>query len=170
MMTLRRVVLFWIFCGVTLSFVFALAPRTDSNVHQLYAPSKEFLLAQARGENVQEFLLKDYFTKEGIRLDLSDSVTDYLSGKTVIVFGGGGVRSIGSEAVRQMLRSKAKRIVVVDVNENGLYELQARWELEERDKTGHPELICELTNMQEDRKSTRLNSSHSDRSRMPSSA
>ncbi len=51
-----------------------------------------------------------------------DSIMDYVSGKTVLVTGGGG--SIGSELCRQIARHEPKRLVILDIYENNAYDIQ----------------------------------------------
>jgi FlaA1/EpsC-like NDP-sugar epimerase len=50
-----------------------------------------------------------------------DLLTSKLKGKSVLVVGGAG--SIGSAFIKSILQFKPKKIVVVDINENGLTEL-----------------------------------------------
>ncbi len=47
---------------------------------------------------------------------------DYVSGKTVLVTGGGG--SIGSELCRQIARHEPKRLIIFDIYENNAYDIQ----------------------------------------------
>ena len=64
----------------------------------------------------------DLLGREQIKPDLS-KVFELLKGHTVLVTGGGG--SIGSELVRQIAKSGvAKRIIILDIAENGAYEIQ----------------------------------------------
>lgn len=49
-------------------------------------------------------------------------VDAYLTGKTVMVTGGGG--SIGSELCRQIARHNPKQLIVVDIYENNAYDIQ----------------------------------------------
>ena len=51
-----------------------------------------------------------------------DSIMGYVSGKTVLVTGGGG--SIGSELCRQIARHEPKRLVIFDIYENNAYDIQ----------------------------------------------
>ncbi len=50
------------------------------------------------------------------------SILDYVSGKTILVTGGGG--SIGSEICRQVAEHNPKRLVIVDIYENSAYDIQ----------------------------------------------
>lgn len=64
----------------------------------------------------------DLLGREQIKPDLT-KVFELLKGHTVLVTGGGG--SIGSELVRQIANSGvAKRIIILDIAENGAYEIQ----------------------------------------------
>jgi len=47
---------------------------------------------------------------------------DYVSGKTVMVTGGGG--SIGSELCRQIARAKPKQLIIFEIYENSAYDIQ----------------------------------------------
>ncbi|MBS6396183.1 MAG: polysaccharide biosynthesis protein [Clostridiales bacterium] len=51
-----------------------------------------------------------------------DSIMDYVSGKTVLVTGGGG--SIGSELCRQIARHEPGRLIIFDIYENNAYDIQ----------------------------------------------
>ncbi len=51
-----------------------------------------------------------------------ESIMGYVSGKTVLVTGGGG--SIGSELCRQIARHEPKRLIILDIYENNAYEIQ----------------------------------------------
>ena len=51
-----------------------------------------------------------------------ESIYEFVSGKTVLITGGGG--SIGSELCRQVAAHAPKRLVVVDIYENNAYAIQ----------------------------------------------
>ena len=76
---------------------------------------------------IRELNISDFLSREEIELD-TDSIAGYLSGKTVMVTGGGG--SIGSELCRQILRFKPKLLVIFEIYENCAYELE--YELRQR--------------------------------------
>ena len=53
---------------------------------------------------------------------LTDEVKEYYRGKSILITGGGG--SIGSELARQISRCEPSRLVLLDVYENGVYDIQ----------------------------------------------
>lgn len=65
--------------------------------------------------------IEDLLGREPIKTDL-DQVAGYVSGKTVLVTGGGG--SIGSELCRQIAMHHPKRLIIVDIYENNAYDIQ----------------------------------------------
>ena len=62
----------------------------------------------------------DFLSREEVTLD-TDQISGYLTGKTVLVTGGGG--SIGSELCRQVMRFKPGKLLIFDIYENCAYEL-----------------------------------------------
>ncbi|MBQ7606141.1 MAG: polysaccharide biosynthesis protein, partial [Firmicutes bacterium] len=62
----------------------------------------------------------DLLGREPIRTDMEEVYT-YITGKTVLVTGGGG--SIGSELCRQIARFKPRRLIALDIYENSVFEL-----------------------------------------------
>lgn len=75
--------------------------------------------------------IEDLLGRDPIRVNL-DEIMGYVSGKVVLVTGGGG--SIGSELCRQIAAHKPKQLVIFDIYENNAYDIQQ----ELKDK--HPEL------------------------------
>ena len=65
--------------------------------------------------------IEDLLGREPVDTQI-DSIMDYVSGKTVLVTGGGG--SIGSELCRQIARHEPRRLVIFDIYENNAYEIQ----------------------------------------------
>lgn len=65
--------------------------------------------------------VNDLLGREPIVVDL-DSIMNYVSGKVVMVTGGGG--SIGSELCRQIAAHNPKQLVLVDIYENTTYDIQ----------------------------------------------
>lgn len=65
--------------------------------------------------------VEDLLGRDPISVDL-DSILGYVQGKVVLVTGGGG--SIGSELCRQIATHKPRRLVIVDIYENSVYDVQ----------------------------------------------
>ncbi len=69
----------------------------------------------------KDIRIEDLLGREPVTFDSTD-VKDYISGKVVMVTGGGG--SIGSELVRQIVNYSPKQIIIVDIYENNAYDIQ----------------------------------------------
>ena len=82
-------------------------------------------------QSLREVDIEDLLGRDIVRVNLHE-VAGYITGKTVLVTGGGG--SIGSELCRQAAEQAPKKLIIFDIYENNAYEL----ELELRRK--HPEL------------------------------
>ncbi len=65
--------------------------------------------------------IQDLLGREPIRINI-DEVRGYISGKVVMVTGGGG--SIGSELCRQIAMSNPKQLLIFDIYENNAYDIQ----------------------------------------------
>ena len=65
--------------------------------------------------------VNDLLGRDPISVDL-DSIMGYVSGKVILVTGGGG--SIGSELCRQIAEHKPRRLIIVDIYENTTYDVQ----------------------------------------------
>lgn len=63
----------------------------------------------------------DLLGREPVTVNLQ-SIMDYVSGKIIMVTGGGG--SIGSELCRQIAGHKPKQLIIVDIYENTTYDIQ----------------------------------------------
>ena len=73
--------------------------------------------------------LQDLLGRDPIQVNLEE-ICRYISGKVVMVTGGGG--SIGSELCRQIMRYRPRQLLIFDIYENCAYEL----EMELRNKYG----------------------------------
>ena len=65
--------------------------------------------------------IDDLLGREEIIVNM-DEIMDYVSGKTVLVTGGGG--SIGSELCRQIAPHKPAKLIIFDIYENNAYDIQ----------------------------------------------
>lgn len=70
---------------------------------------------------IREVQVEDLLRREPIKLDI-DSIAGYISGKVVLVTGGGG--SIGSELCRQIVTYGPKMLLLLDVCENNVYDIE----------------------------------------------
>ncbi len=64
---------------------------------------------------------QDLLGRDPIKVNL-DEILRYISGKVVMVTGGGG--SIGSELCRQIARANPKQLIIFDIYENNAYDIQ----------------------------------------------
>ncbi len=81
----------------------------------------EILSGKVLIQQIREVRVEDLLRREPIQLDL-ETIASYLAGKVVLVTGAGG--SIGSEIVRQMIRFRPQRLILLGRGENSLYELE----------------------------------------------
>ena len=85
-------------------------------------PSTLDLIAQKPiRSQLRQLRIEDLLGREPVELDPAP-VDAYLTGKVVMVTGGGG--SIGSELCRQIARHNPKQLIVVDIYENNAYDIQ----------------------------------------------
>lgn len=82
----------------------------------------ELLAGKVTIQDIRDVHLEDLLGREPVRLDGS-RVNAFLEGQTILVTGAGG--SIGSELARQLSRSDAARLLLLDSNETALFELEA---------------------------------------------
>ncbi len=71
--------------------------------------------------NLREFQIEDLLFRDPIKVK-SSRTSEFYTGKTVLVTGGGG--SIGSELCRQIAKHNPKKLAIVDIYENNAYEIQ----------------------------------------------
>ena len=71
--------------------------------------------------NLNPVDITDLLERKEIELD-DGEISKTIAGKSILVTGGAG--SIGSELVRQIIKYKPRLLVVLDINENGLYSVQ----------------------------------------------
>ena len=77
-------------------------------------------------------------------LIVSDENTNaYYKDKVVLLTGGGG--SIGSELCRQLAKMKPKQIIILDIYENGAYDVQQELKIVYGDKLNLEIEICSIT-------------------------
>lgn len=81
----------------------------------------ELVNDEVKLSSLREINVEDLLGREPIKTNLDD-IMSYVSGKVVLVTGGGG--SIGSELCRQIASYSPKKLVIVDIYENNAYDIQ----------------------------------------------
>ena len=111
--------------------IFAL-PESAENTKELYEYYKksgcklkiyDYPSFQTAGQKRQlrEFDIEDLLFRK--QIDVFDEKTfAYYSNKVILITGGGG--SIGSELCRQLAKMNPKQIIILDIYENGVYDVQ----------------------------------------------
>ena len=105
--------------GSRLNHVIDLCVSTHCAVQVLSDPQLVGTGAPQQGA-FRELNPADFLSRDEVTLD-TDKISGYLTGKTVLVTGGGG--SIGSELCRQVMRFKPGKLLIFDIYENCAYEL-----------------------------------------------
>ena len=70
---------------------------------------------------VSQIKLEDLLRRDSVELNM-DAVISFVKNKTVLVTGGAG--SIGSEICRQVLSFGCEKLIIFDINENGLFDIE----------------------------------------------
>lgn len=65
--------------------------------------------------------IEDLLERDPIRIN-NNEILSYVENKTVLVTGAGG--SIGSEICRQIAKHKPKKLIMIDIYENNIYDIQ----------------------------------------------
>lgn len=102
------------------------------------------LMRSADGKReLREFDVADLLGRN--QIEVADKETnEYYKDKVVLITGGGG--SIGSELCRQLAKMNPKKIVILDIYENGVYEVQQELKFKYGDKLELSVEIASITN------------------------
>ncbi len=76
---------------------------------------------QVSANKLRKVQIQDLLGRDTITVNL-DEIYNYISGKVVMVTGGGG--SIGSELCRQIALANPKTLIIFDIYENNAYDIQ----------------------------------------------
>ena len=71
--------------------------------------------------SIRKVRYEDLLGRKQVKLNVKQ-IGGYLTGKRVMVTG--GVGSIGSELCRQIIRFTPKKLIILDINESGLYDME----------------------------------------------
>ena len=85
-------------------------------------PEFSELLGEALSfRNLKEISIEDLLGREPTNID-TQKINDFIGGKVVLVSGAAG--SIGSELARQILQFSPAKLIILDVDESGLFNLE----------------------------------------------
>ena len=120
--------------------ILAVCNKTKCNLRML--PDLRQLMAEGGDltSRVREVRVEDLLGRSTI--ELSDETSSLVSGKVVMVTGGGG--SIGSELCRQIARCHPKQLIILDIYENSAYAVQQELLREYKDGLRLEVMICSV--------------------------
>ena len=95
----------------------------------------ELIGGQVSISRLRDVDIEDLLGREPVEVDLKE-ITSYLKGKIVMVTGAGG--SIGSELCRQIAKYMPRKIVALDIYENGVFDVQNEMKMK------HPEVELQV--------------------------
>lgn len=91
--------------------------------------------------HLRDFDIEELLFRNPSEFD-TETLSAYYKGKTVMITGGGG--SIGSELCRQLAKLSPKKLVILDICENGAYDIQQELRMIYKDKL---EIQVEIVSM-----------------------
>ena len=134
--------------------VFAIPNQSDVDRRRLYdryakAGFKikvyDYPVMQAAGgkRHLREFDIEELLFRPPVSF-ADEKTRAYYRGKVILITGGGG--SIGSELCRQLAKMEPKQIVILDIYENGAYDVQQELKIAYGDKLDLRIEIVSITN------------------------
>lgn len=93
--------------------------ETDARLKRL--PAIAASLTSSLSQTVREVNYEDLLGRDAVVIE-NPELASFVAGKTIMVTGGGG--TIGSELCRQIIANNPGKLLVIDIYENGAYELQ----------------------------------------------
>lgn len=94
---------------------------------------------------LREFDIEELLFRSAVTVN-TELTKNYYTGKTILITGGGG--SIGSELCRQLAKMAPKQIIILDIYENGVYDVQQELRFAYQDMLNLKVEICSITNKQ----------------------
>ena len=94
----------------------------ETGVKTRVLPTTLEVIAKQGAMNIlRDVQIEDLLGRDPVHLD-NKNINSLIKNKTVLVTGGGG--SIGSELCRQIVKYDPKRLVILDIYENNLYDIE----------------------------------------------
>lgn len=103
----------------TVRELLTIGQETDARMKRLPAISSS--LTSSLSQTVREVNYEDLLGRDAVVIE-NPELASFVAGKTIMVTGGGG--TIGSELCRQIIANNPGKLLVIDIYENGAYELQ----------------------------------------------
>lgn len=104
---------------VTVRDILSICQETNAKLKRL--PAIAASLTSSLSQSVRDVNYEDLLGREAVVIE-NPELEGFIAGKTIMVTGGGG--TIGSELCRQIVANKPGKLIIVDIYENGAYELQ----------------------------------------------
>lgn len=134
--------------------VFAIPHLSDEDRRQLYAAYLDagykikvydYPVMQTAGKKryMREFDIEELLFRKPITMS-DEKTSAYYRDKVILITGGGG--SIGSELCRQLAKMAPKQIVILDIYENGAYDVQQELRIAYNCTLNLHIEICSITN------------------------
>ncbi|UQZ85694.1 UDP-N-acetyl-alpha-D-glucosamine C6 dehydratase [Paenibacillus konkukensis] len=137
-----------------LNTIFQECAKTKAKT-QILPRLEDLMTGKLSVNQFRDVQVEDLLGREPIELDI-DSISDYITGKVVLVTGAGG--SIGSEICRQITKFNPLKLVLLGHGENSIYSI----EMELKDLCEHTsiEFITEIADIQDGKKMMSIMSKH----------
>ena len=143
-------------CHEVQEVVFAIPNMPDEKKRELYAAYSEagykikvydYPMMQTAGKKryLREFDIEELLFRKPIAVN-NEKTAAYYRNKVILITGGGG--SIGSELCRQLAKMEPRRIVILDIYENGAYDIQQELKIAYGDRLDLQIEICSITHRQ----------------------
>jgi FlaA1/EpsC-like NDP-sugar epimerase len=126
-----------------LNRIFVECAKTSAKT-QILPMIEDLVTGKVSVNQFRDVQVEDLLGREPIKLDI-ETISDYLTGKTVLVTGAGG--SIGSEICRQVTAFNPERLILVGHGENSIYSIEM--ELIENFANTNIDFITEIADVQD---------------------
>lgn len=94
----------------------------DTNCELMILPGVyQLVTGEVKASKLRPVKIEDLLGRDEVHINLNE-IMDYVSGKVIMVTGGGG--SIGSELCRQIAEHRPKQLIIFVIYENNAYDIQ----------------------------------------------